>query len=189
MLKIDLFLMNPPYGSDSNPMLCWLILKKLIKYKTIVICPPAPAFKVLYFIMNDIEKVDFPGIDCGTAIFSINNGKPLFDKKYKYKTTNKKTDYYIQRRQTFSGTKASKYGIKVRKVGVERECKDKQYLDITEEEYRFINKLIDESDIEMYRDLYRNSINGPRFLVPNLLSKTDHAYLVEEVKNEKYYNF
>lgn len=130
--------------------------------------------------MNDIEKVVFPGIIWNTIIITINNGKPLFDKKYKYKTTNKKTDFYIQRRQII--TSSSKYSLKVRKIGVEKECKDKQYLDITYDDYLYINKLIDESNIDFFMKLFYRILNGPRFLVPNLLAKTDHAYLVEEVK-------
>ena len=54
---------------------------------------------------------------------------------------------------------------------------------MTDTEREFINKLIDETDLTFWSKLYRRSINGPRFLVPNLLAKTKYAYLVEEVKN------
>ena len=61
--------------------------------------------------------------------------------------------------------------------------KNEIYLDITDEERDFINKLIDETDLTFWAKLFRRSMNGPRFLVPNLLAKTKYAYLVKEVKN------
>lgn len=93
--------------------------------------------------------------------------------------------FYIQTRQTFSGSYRTKYSIKVRKIGIEKECKDKTYLIMTDIERDYINKLIDETDLTFWAELYRSSINGPRFLVPNLLAKTKYAYLVEEVKNNE----
>ena len=119
-----------------------------------------------------------------TAISTINDNKPkMFEKKYKYKTSSNPTKFYIQSFQNFSGTEKSKMGVKVRKIGIEKECKNKTYLNITDDEYVFINKLIDETDLTFWVELYKRGMNGPRFLVPNLLSKTKYAYLVEEVKN------
>lgn len=89
----------------------------------------------------------------------------------------------IYTRQPFAGSSKTKYGLKVRKIGVQKECGDKTYLDINDTEMNFINKLVDETNMDFWSKIYTHA-NGPRFLVPNLLAKTKYAYLVEEVKNE-----
>lgn len=106
----------------------------------------------------------------------------MFEKKYQYIFSSKPTQFYIQKNQTFCCTR-NKYGVKIRKIGVEKECKAKKYLDITDKERDFVNKLIDETDLSFYEKLYEHQMNGPKFLVPNLLAKTKYAYLVKEVKN------
>lgn len=106
----------------------------------------------------------------------------MFEKQYRYKKSDKITDFYIQSDQVFDGSMKSKMGIKVRKMGIEKECKHKVFLNITNDDYIYINKLIDNTDFGFWPDLYKRSQHGPKFLVPNLLAKTDHAYLVEEVK-------
>ena len=185
-MRIDCFIMNPPYGTQDNPQLCCRIMKQIKNYRAVVISPPPPIFNAFYFNLTSIEQVKFPGIDMTTAISTINDNKPkIFEKKYRYKTSRKPTQFYIQTRQTFSGSYRTKYSIKVRKIGIEKECKDKTYLIMTDIERDYINKLIDETDLTFWAELYRHSINGPRFLVPNLLAKTKYAYLVEEVKNNE----
>lgn len=185
-MKISCFICNPPYGTQDNPQLCCRIMKQMKNYRAVVISPPPPIFNAFYFNLTSIEQVKFPGIDMTTAISTINDNKPkMFDKKYKYKTSSIPTQFYIQSFQTFCGTEKSKMGVKVRKIGVEKECKHKTYLDITDKEYIFINKLIDETDLTFWTKLFQRSKNGPRFLVPNLLAKTKYAYLVEEVKNNE----
>ena len=185
-MRISCFICNPPYGTQDNPQLCCRIMKQLKNYRAVVISPPPPIFNAFYFKLTSIEQVKFPGIDITTAISTINDNKPkMFEKKYKYKTSTNPTQFYIQTRQTFSGCHKTKYSIKVRKIGVEKECKDKTYLKMTDVEREFINKLIDETDLTFWSKLYQRSMNGPRFLVPNLLAKTKYAYLVEEVKNNE----
>lgn len=185
-MRIDCFICNPPYGTQDNPQLCCRIMKQLKNYRAVVISPPAPIFNVFYFKLTSIEQVKFPDIDMTTAISTINDNKPkMFEKKYKYKTYNTPTQFYIQTRQTFSGFHKTKYSIKVRKIGIEKECKDKTYLKMIDTEREFINKLIDETDLTFWSKLFQRSMNGPRFLVPNLLAKTKYAYLVEEVKNNE----
>lgn len=181
---IDCFIMNPPYGNDDNPQLCCRVLKKIKHNRAVIICPPAPIFNSLYFQITSLEQVFFPEIDINVAIGTINDNKEvLFEKKYKYKTSNKPTMYYIHTRQPFAGSAKTKYGLKVRKIGVQKECGDKTYLDINDTEMNFINKLVDETNMDFWSKIYTHA-NGPRFLVPNLLAKTKYAYLVEEVKNE-----
>lgn len=185
-MRISCFICNPPYGTRDNPQLCCRIMKQLKNYRAVVISPPPPIFNAFYFKLTSIEQVKFPGIDMTTAISTINDNKPkMFEKKYKYKTSNTPTQFYIQPFQTFCETEKSKIGVKVRKIGLEKECKYKTYLNITYDEYVFINKLIDETDLTFWTKLFQRSQNGPRFLVPNLLAKTKYAYLVEEVKNNE----
>ncbi len=102
----------------------------------------------------------------------------MFEKKYQYIFSSKPTQFYIQKNQHCI---RNQYGVKIRKIGVEKECKAKKYLDITDKERDFVNKLIDETDLSFYEKLYKHSMNGPKFLVPNLIAKTKYKYMVKEV--------
>lgn len=182
-MRIDCFICNPPYGNHDDPQLCCRIMKRLKPYRAVVISPPPPIFNAFYFEVTSIEKMKFPGIDMITAISTINDNKPkMFDKKYRYKTSKKPTEFYINATQFLGDSGKSKIGIKIRKIGVDKECGYKTYLNITDKERDFINKLIDETDLTFWAELYSRCLNGPRFLVPNLIAKTKYAYLVEEVK-------
>lgn len=182
MLKIDLFLMNPPYGDSKNPQLCCRILNKIKNKRAVIIAPPPSVFYSLYFYITSLEIVKFPMIVCSTIIVTINDNKEnMFKKQYRYVFSPTPTDFYIQNRQTFAGTK---YGLKIRKIGVDKECECKYYLKITDVERDFINKMIDDTDMSFWQALYDNSINGPRFLVPNLIANTQYKYLVKEVKEK-----
>ena len=110
----------------------------------------------------------------------------MFEKKYKYKTSQNPTQFYIQKDQSLLG-RTSRYALKIRKIGVEKECNRKTYLNITDKEYNEINKLIDSEnfDFDFWWRIFYHEKNGPKFLVPNLLAKTKYAYLVEEVKNNE----
>lgn len=124
-------------------------------------------------------------IDCSTVIVTINDNKEnMFKKQYRYVFSPTPTDFYIQNRQSFSGYIKTKYGLKIRKIGVDKECGCKCYLKMTDVERDFINKMIDDTDMSFWQALYGNSINGPRFLVPNLLANTPYKYLVKEVKEK-----
>lgn len=183
-MKIDCFICNPPFGDSKNPNICCKILNKMKNYRAVIIATPPSVFRSLYFHITTLEKVVFPLIHVVTIIITMNDNKEnMFKKQYRYIFSSTPTKFYIQIRQNFVGCIKTKYGLKIRKIGVEKECNKKYYLNITDEERNFINKLIDETDITFWSELYGNSINGPRFLVPNLLSKTKYAYLVKEVKN------
>ena len=64
---------------------------------------------------------------------------------------------------------------------MKKNVKQKKYLDITDKERDFVNKLIDETDLSFYEKLYEHTMNGPKFLVPNLIAQTEYKYMVKEV--------
>ena len=124
-------------------------------------------------------------IDVVTIIITINDNKEnMFKTQYRYIFSSTPTDFYIQNRQPFAGSVNTKYGLKIRKIGVEKECDCKTYLKMTDEERDFINKMIDDTDMSFWQTLYEKGANGPRFLVPNLIAKTKYKYLVKEVKEK-----
>lgn len=186
-MRIDCFIMNPPYGNNDDTQLGCRILSKIKTKRAVIICPPTLLFKTLYFQMTTVEPVCFPNIKRNTNIATINDTMPyMFEKKYKYKTSSQPTQFYIQKDQSLLG-RTSRYALKIRKIGVEKECNRKTYLNITDKEYNEINKLIDSEnfDFDFWWRIFYHEKNGPKFLVPNLLAKTKYAYLVEEVKNNE----
>ena len=58
-MKIDSFIMNPPYGVYRDNI-CQRILEKMKNKTAIIIAPPPTIFHKLYFQMTEIESVDFP---------------------------------------------------------------------------------------------------------------------------------
>lgn len=58
-MKIDCFIMNPPYGSYRDTI-CLRIFEKMKNKTAIIIAPPPTIFHKLYFQMTEIESVDFP---------------------------------------------------------------------------------------------------------------------------------
>jgi hypothetical protein len=50
--------------------------------------------------------------------------------------------------------KGKNTSLKVRKTGIDEPLKRIKYLDITEEEYIFINKLIENSDFDFWKCFY-----------------------------------
>lgn len=156
---IDCFICNPPYGTQDNPQLCCRIMKQIKNYRAVVISPPPPIFNAFYFNLTSIEQVKFPGIDMTTAISTINDNKPkMFEKKYKYKTSSKPTQFYIQTRQTFSGCYRTKYSLKVRKIGIEKECKNKTYLIMTDTERDFIQWMNTDTKAQFFIKFIRTTL-------------------------------
>lgn len=58
-MRIDSFIMNPPYGAYRDNI-CLRILEKMKNKNAIIIAPPPTIFHKLYFQMTEIESVDFP---------------------------------------------------------------------------------------------------------------------------------
>ena len=105
-MKIDCFIMNPPYNSGDggacrkkavrggNTKLCSNIMKSLEKHRVVCISNYAGTSSVLTKI-TQIQKQKFPGIVCYTFIWTMNDNKPvLFPQIHKLKFV-KKSDYFF----------------------------------------------------------------------------------------------
>lgn len=109
-MKIDCFIMNPPYNSgcggvprknvpnknSTNSQLCKNIMKSLEKYRVVCISNYAGTSSVLTKI-TQIQKQKFPCIECHTYIWTMNDNKPvLFPKIHKLKRV-KRSDFFFLR--------------------------------------------------------------------------------------------
>lgn len=107
-MKIDCFIMNPPYNSGDGgvakknekqkrePLLGSKIMKSLEKYRVVCISNYGSLSSVLTKI-SQIERQQFSGIICYTFIWTMNDNKPvLFSQTHKLKLV-KKSDYFFLR--------------------------------------------------------------------------------------------
>lgn len=156
-MKVDLFLMNPPYNSGpggvpkknvsqknttNSSIICVKIMKAL-ENRRVVCISNYGGFGSIITKMTSVEKVVFPGILCSTWIWTINDNKPvLFPNVYKLKRV-KKSNYFFLR----LGTGYSIYQIrKENKSEYNRMCVDVK----NDEEMCEINKYI-KDNFEPYK--------------------------------------
>lgn len=105
-MRIDCFIMNPPYnsgdggvGKNNEPtkrdaILGGKIMKKLEKHRVVCISNYGSFSSVLTKITH-IQKQKFPNIVCYTFIWTMNDNKPvLFPQTHKLKLV-KKSDYFF----------------------------------------------------------------------------------------------
>lgn len=108
-MKIDCFIMNPPYNSGDGGIprvgskcahrevnLSSTIMKSLEKHRVVCISNYGGFSSVLTKITK-IERQKFPGIDCHTFIWAMNDEqKPLYNEIHKLKQV-KKSNYFFLR--------------------------------------------------------------------------------------------
>lgn len=105
MIKIDCFIMNPPYNSGDggngkkepkkiDALLGGKIMKNLEKHRVVCISNYGSLSSVLTKI-TQIQKQKFPNIVCYTFIWTMNDNKPvLFPQIHRLKFV-KKSDYFF----------------------------------------------------------------------------------------------
>lgn len=144
-MKIDLFLMNPPYNSGDGGVcrkneqnkrdatLGGRIMKSLENNRVVCISNYGSLSSVLTKI-SQIERQQFPGIICYTFIWTMNDNKPvLFPQIHKLKLV-KKSDYFFLRMSN-----ALIYQIRKTNKSVQ----NRKYIDIANDtEMEEINKFI-----------------------------------------------
>ena len=169
-MKIDLFLMNPPYNSGDggggkknekqkrDSTLGGRIMKSLEKNRVVCISNYGSLSSVLTKI-SQIERQRFPGIDCYTFIWTINDKNPvLFPQAHKLKLV-KKSDYFFLRLGN-----ASIYQI--RKTN--KSEKNRKYIDVTNDtEMEEINKFI-RDNWEPYK-VFVPCMNWRSWILANIL--------------------
>ena len=108
MIKIDCFIMNPPYNSGDggvakknepikrDSVLGSRIMKSLEKHRVVCISNYGSFYYVLTKL-TQIERQQFPGIVCYTYIWTMNDNKTsLFPQIHQLKLV-KKSDYFLLR--------------------------------------------------------------------------------------------
>ena len=170
-MKIDCFIMNPPYNSGEggvcagkravrggNTKLCSNIMKKLEKHRVVCISNYVGTSSVLTKI-TQIEKTIFPDICCYTFIWTINDNKPvLFPQIHKLKLV-KKSDYFFLQMGTCTV-------YQIRKTNKSEQ--NRRYIDChNDEEMNEINKFIIDN-WEPYK-VFVPSMNWRSWIIANIL--------------------
>lgn len=171
-MKIDCFIMNPPYNSGDggaakknekqkrDTILGGKIMKKLEKHRVVCISNYGSLSSVLTKI-TQIERQQFPGIICYTFIWTMNDNKPvLFPQTHKLKLV-KKSDYFFLRMGTCI--------YQIRKEN--KSIQNRKYIDVTNDtEMEEINKFI-RDNWEPYK-VFVPSMLGRSWILANILYKS-----------------
>lgn len=144
-MKIDCFIMNPPYNSGDggafkrnekqkrDAILGGKIMKKLEKHRVVCISNYGSFSSVLTKI-TQIERQQFPGIVCYTFIWTMNDNKPvLFSQIHQLKYA-KSSNYFFLRMGNCTV-------YQIRKTN--KSVQNRKYIDIANDtEMEEINKFI-----------------------------------------------
>lgn len=169
-MRIDCFIMNPPYNSGDggagknteqnkrDSTLGGRIMKSLEKNKVVCISNYGSFSSVLTKI-TQIERQRFPGIDCYTFIWVMNDNKPiLFPQIHKLKLV-KKSDYFFLRLGNASI-------FQIRKEN--KSEKNRMYVDVSNDtEMEEINKFI-RDNWEPYK-VFVPCMNWRSWILANIL--------------------
>lgn len=171
MLKIDVFIMNPPYNSGAggagknneknkrDAIIGGKIMKKLEKHRVVCISNYG-SMGGLITKLTSIEKISFPGILCSTWIWTMNDKKSfLFPIIHSLKTV-KKSNYFFLR----MGGSCTIYQIRKEN----KSMKNRKYVDVkNDDEMNDINKYI-RDNWEPY-SIFVPSINWRSWILANIL--------------------
>lgn len=169
-MKIDCFIMNPPYNSGKGGIpragengaregrLGTNIMKKLENHRVVCISNYAVFSSVLTKITH-IEKEQFPGVGVFVFIWTMNDNKQvLFPTIHKLKTV-KKSDYFFLKLSN-----ANIYQI----IKTNNSIKNRKYIDVkNDEEMKEINNYIKEH-WEPYK-VFVPSVTVRNWIIANIL--------------------
>lgn len=169
-MRIDCFIMNPPYNSgeggagrkktirERNPRLCSNIMKSLEKHKVVCISNYAGMASVLTKI-TQIERQRFPGIDCYTFIWTMNDNNPvLFPQIHQLKQV-KSSNYFLLKIGN-----CTVYQIRKENKSIQ----NRKYIDVTNDtEMEEINKFI-RDNWEPYK-VFVPCMNWRHWIIANIL--------------------
>ena len=172
-MKIDCFIMNPPYNSGDggvggvgknnesikrDAILGGKIMKNLKKHRVVCISNYGSLSSVLTKL-TQIERQQFPGIVCYTFIWTMNDKKPvLFPKIHKLKRV-KKSDFFFLRMGN-----STVYQIRKENKSIQ----NRMYVDVTNDtEMEEINKFI-RYNWEPYK-FFAPSMNWRPWIIANIL--------------------
>lgn len=169
-MRIDCFIMNPPYNSGDggvgkkneqtkrDALLGGRIMKSLEKHRVVCISNYGSFSSVLTKI-TQIERQQFPGIVCYTFIWTMNDNKPvLFPQIHKLKLV-KKSGYFLLRMGTCTV-------FQIRKEN--KSEKNRNYIDIANDtEMEEINKFI-RDNWEPYK-VFVPCMNWRSWILANIL--------------------
>lgn len=176
-MKIDCFIMNPPYNSGEggagkknekqkrDSLLGSKIMKSLEKHKVICISNYGSFSSVLTKI-TQIERQQFPNIDCYTFIWTMNDNNPvLFPQLHRLKLV-KKSDYFFLRIGN-----CTVYQIRKENKSIQ----NRKYIDVTNDtEMEEINKFI-KDNWEPYK-VFVPSMNWRSWILANILYNSKWRY-------------
>lgn len=178
-MKIDFFVCNPPFGDQRSSQIGKKIIKNLTVYKTVVICGPSNIVPYGLTFISSYENCDFPNIDFGTGIFTMNIGDSLYKNHYRIKTQNK-SNFFIK-----------VYGIHNKvfehlyiRTGGKTADENKFFLDIDQQQFIKINEILklEEQNYSDWLKMYSKMLRAPQWIYADILYKYGYTNLVEKIK-------
>lgn len=178
-MKIDFFVCNPPFGDQRSTQIGKKIIKNLTVYKTVVICGPSNIVHCGLTFISSYENCDFPNIDFGTGIFTMNMGDSLYKNHYIIKTQNK-SNFFIK-----------VYGIHNKvfehlyiRTGGKTADENKFFLDIDQQQFIKINEILklEEQNYSDWLKMYSKMLRAPQWIYADILYKYGYTNLVEKIK-------
>ena len=178
MMKIDFFVSNPPFGDKTCSHIGKQIIKLLCKYKTVVICGPSNIVPKGLTKITSFENCDFPNIDFGTGIFTMNIGNTIYKHHYRIKSQNK-SEFYVKiygiHNKTFEN-------LKIRTDGKVKD-ENKFYLNITNKQFIELNEILkkEEQNYSEWLKMYSKMLLAPQWIYAEIFQKYGYNDLVEEI--------
>ena len=162
-MRVDLFLMNPPFGNQQNTRLCTNIMKKLENKRVVCIS----AYGGVSNVLNKITSIEsagwrdkvFPDADTWSYIWTMNDRDPLYKEIHKLKSI-KNSKYFFLKKG---------YDQKIYYITKENKSEDNRvYIDIkNDEEMNDINKYI-RDNFEKYMG-FLPALNTHTWIIANIL--------------------
>lgn len=160
-MRIDCFIMNPPYGKRGNSQLCCRIMKKLEKHKVVCISSMSGVFslkhKITFFESQGWNV--FENVNVYTYIWTMNDNKPLLYKDFHSLKRMKKSKYFFLHETSST----------VPEIKKENNSEaNRIYIDVeNDEEMKEINEFL-KQNYTLYKDWFYG-MNKPMWCIANIL--------------------
>ena len=175
-MRIDCFICNPPFGDKKCSTVGKEIVKHIKEYKSVLICGPTNVSSYALTNITSVENVNFPNIDYGTGIFTLNMGETLYKNHYRIKQ-HLKTNFWVKE---FGLHNKIKEPLVIKNKDKTNE-KNRFYLDITNQQFIELNEILknEETNYEEWLKMYSRQLRTPKWIYAEIFNKYGYTNLVE----------
>lgn len=178
-MRIDFFVCNPPFGDQKCSTVGKEIVKHIKEHKAVLICGPTNITSYTLTHITSVENENFPNIDYGTGIFTLNLGEALYKNHYRIKTTTK-SNFWVKE---FGLHNKIKEPLVIKNNDKSKE-NNRFYLDITNQQFIELNGILkkEEQNYEEWLKMYSRQLRTPKWIYAEIFNKYGYTNLVERKK-------